>query len=390
MNLWTCVLAVLLSLVAATTGLAQPSPQQAAQQADQLGRSVISDIPKLEQASEQAVKDLEKIKSSPGFKAKLKDLEKKGEAARAKAGDAQRAAKKAADLAAACKTNDDHAACEKAIADAEKAIKSAEAAADEVQAARGKALADADQIDKAANTAFGDRRTQVSKAMAAAKDAGLSPQKSAGVSRLQDAENKLDEALVKQLQKGGQKDGTPQGNLSKLNDVKKAIVDEVDRAQGSAGSTSRTKGDLQFAQDKLKDCPPKAGAQAPKETPIYVNGPADGTNVCISPGQDVANAVASMGLSNARVVASTATGTVVRTETDAKTAEKAATDKNVKTCFKPEPDYCLIFTPLTKFRGHDHAAQEADHGRGPHDHDGPDPPLAWGVTPPIPAWRWAP
>lgn len=390
MNVWACVLAALLSLVAATTGLAQLSPQQAAQQADALGRSVLSDLPKLEQATEQAVKDLEKIRNSPGFKAKLKDLEKRGETARAKAGEAQRAAKKAADLAAVCKTNDDRKTCEKALADAEKAQKAAEDAKSDVSTAREKALADANQADKAVSTAFGDRATQISKAMAAAKDAGLSPQKSAGVARLQDAESKLDEALSKQIQKGGTKDGPPQGNLSKINDLKKDITDEVDRAQGPAGDTSRTKGDIQFAEDKLKDCPPKAGAMAPKETPIYVNGPADGTNVCISPGQDVGKAVASMGLSNAQVVASTTAGTVVRTETDAKTAEKAAKDKNVKTCFKPEPDYCLIFTPLTKFRGHDHAMHDADPNRGPHDHDGPDPPLTWGVTPPTTSWRWTP
>jgi hypothetical protein len=68
---------------------------------------------------------------------------------------------------------------------------------------------------------------------------------------------------------------------------------------------------------------------------------------------------------------------MVRTSTDAKTVEKAAKDNNVSLCHKPEPDFCLIFTPLTKFRGHDHTA----HTGAPHDHSAPDPPLDWGVTP---------
>ncbi|MBI2360134.1 MAG: hypothetical protein HYV04_14765 [Deltaproteobacteria bacterium] len=67
--------------------------------------------------------------------------------------------------------------------------------------------------------------------------------------------------------------------------------------------------------------------------------------------------------------------------------QEAAKKSGLNFCmsFKsPEPDYCSIFTPLTAFRGHD----EKPHQGGPHDHDAPDPPLTWGVTPPETVIRW--
>ena len=87
-----------------------------------------------------------------------------------------------------------------------------------------------------------------------------------------------------------------------------------------------------------------------------------------------------LGLGGHQLLATGATGTIVRAPGDAKTIEKTAQDKGVNLCFV-EPDYCTIMTPLTPFRGHDHKAHEHS-GRGPHEHDGPDPPWTWGVIPP--------
>ncbi len=52
-----------------------------------------------------------------------------------------------------------------------------------------------------------------------------------------------------------------------------------------------------------------------------------------------------------------------------------------------EIDPCTIMTPLSAFRGHDHESHMQSH-RGTHDHEAPDPPWTWGVTPPEIAIRW--
>jgi len=109
-------------------------------------------------------------------------------------------------------------------------------------------------------------------------------------------------------------------------------------------------------------------------------------NVCIPPGKDADTELIALELGNAQVVATGATGTIVRAPGDAKTIEKTAQDKGVNLCFV-EPDFCTIMTPLTPFRGHDHKAHERS-GRGPHEHDAPGLPWTWGVAPPETVIRW--
>ena len=141
---------------------------------------------------------------------------------------------------------------------------------------------------------------------------------------------------------------------------------------------------LKLYQDCIKKCPvhgEKFGALPGTPTDIFVavdNRPQ--TNVCVPAGQNPHETASALGLSGQQVIASTSAGTIIRAPGDPKTIEKKAQETGVSTCFA-ESDFCTIMTPLTPFRGHDHKAHERS-GRGPHEHDAPDPPLDWGVTPP--------
>jgi hypothetical protein len=84
------------------------------------------------------------------------------------------------------------------------------------------------------------------------------------------------------------------------------------------------------------------------------------------------------------VVAKTPTGTLIRSPQSAQTIELIANGRRIKLCFPPEVDVCLIMTPLTPFRGHDHAT----HQGGAHEHRPSDLPPDWGVTPPETIIRW--
>jgi hypothetical protein len=108
---------------------------------------------------------------------------------------------------------------------------------------------------------------------------------------------------------------------------------------------------------------------------------------CIAPGQNSLQAANAIGLGKHQLIASGPGGTIIRGPGDPKTVEKTAQDNGIKLCFPPEPDFRMNKAPLTPFRGHDHKAHEHS-GRGPHEHDAPDPPLDWGVTPPEFTIRW--
>ena len=107
------------------------------------------------------------------------------------------------------------------------------------------------------------------------------------------------------------------------------------------------------------------------------------TLVCILPGDDVEKVAAALGLADYEVVAQTATGTVIAAEGDPQTIEAEAKAKRIPLCFV-EINFCVIKAPLTAFRGHEHRA----HPGGIHNHDAPDPPWSWAVTPPEPVVSW--
>ena len=124
---------------------------------------------------------------------------------------------------------------------------------------------------------------------------------------------------------------------------------------------------------------PKEVGAAPK-APTDVSVPVDNreqTNVGILPGQDPQEAAKALG---GTILAAGPQGAIISVVGDPKTIEKIVQEIGLKTIFV-EKNFCTIMTPLTPFRGHDHKAHEHS-GRGPHEHDAPDPSLDWGVTPP--------
>jgi len=129
--------------------------------------------------------------------------------------------------------------------------------------------------------------------------------------------------------------------------------------------------------------PPEAGSQPVSAdlTVLVDNRPR--ILICIPPSADVAKVATALGLAEHDVVAQLPTGTVIAAYGDPQTIEAEAKAKRIPLCFV-EIDYCVIKTPLTAFRGHEHRA----HPGGLHAHDAPDPPWDWGVTPPVPVVSW--
>jgi hypothetical protein len=270
------------------------------------------------------------------------------------------------------------------------------------QARNAKEKADAmgNEVDKrvketleTVNNRISNLQNLLGQGFKAAKEEGLADS-SVTVGNLRDAQNALNQELAKQ-NSGGTKENNFQdeGGLSRLNKAKNEFDNQMKKIRESHDSS----GALEKIEQRLtdgaallkKNCPPKVGAVPKTPTEVYVavdNRPEVLT--CISPGQDTQVALNALGLGKKfQTLMSGPTGTIVKSFGDAKTIEKNAQAKGVNLCFKPENDYCTIMTPLTPFRGHDHEAHKHS-GRGPHEHDGPDPPLDWGVTPPEIVVRW--
>jgi hypothetical protein len=241
-----------------------------------------------------------------------------------------------------------------------------------------------DTIDKVNNPMANLQKT-LDQGFQAAKAAGFKDN-SVAVGNLRDAQQALDREIARQNSQGTKEnDFKDEGSLNKLNRAKNEFDNQMKKIREGSDPTET----LQKADQLLKDgaawlenrCPPKVSAvpRAPTETFVAVDNRPQ-VNVCIPPGKDVDTELIALELGNAQVVATTSTGTVVRAPGDPKTVEKIAKEKGIDLCFV-ESDFCTIMTPLTPFRGHDHKAHEHS-GRGPHEHDAPDPPLDWGVTPP--------
>ncbi len=264
------------------------------------------------------------------------------------------------------------------------------------QARNAKEKADAmgNEVDKrvkdtleTVNNRISSLQNMLGQGFKAAKEEGLADN-SVTVGNLRDAQNALNQELAKQ-NSGGTKERNFQdeGSLSRLNKAKNEFDNQMKKIRESNDSS----GALERIEQRLtdgaalikKNCPPKVGAAPKTPTEVYVavdNRPEILT--CISPGQDTLAALNALGLGKKyQTLMSGPTGTIVKSLGDAQTIEKNAQAKGINLCFKPENNYCTIMTPLTPFRGHDHKAHEHS-GRGPHDHDAPDPGPDWGVTPP--------
>ena len=129
--------------------------------------------------------------------------------------------------------------------------------------------------------------------------------------------------------------------------------------------------------------PPRAGSKPVSVDMTVVVDNRSKVMICIPPGVDPVKVATALGLTEHRVIAKASTGTIIMTPGDLQAIEAKAKEKGIALCFV-EIDFCMIMTPLTAFRGHDHQA----HRGGLHDHDAPDPPWTWSVTPPEPVVSW--
>ncbi len=122
--------------------------------------------------------------------------------------------------------------------------------------------------------------------------------------------------------------------------------------------------------------PKTAGSQPVSADVAVVVDNRPGTIVCLPKGAKIA------GL-NGEVIAEGPTEVLVVTSKTPEEVQRLAKASGVMLCFV-EIDFCVIKTPLTAFRGHDHRS----HPGGIHNHDAPDPPWSWAVTPPEPVVSW--
>ena len=152
-------------------------------------------------------------------------------------------------------------------------------------------------------------------------------------------------------------------------------------------SLKKAKDALDDAKKLATDCPPRvaaAGAKGPATSKQPMEATAfmsteQGSNVCTDNAEDAKKL-------GGDIIADGPAGTISNVKGNPQTVEKIAKEKGVKPCWV-EVNYCIIFTPLTAYRGHNHDAH-VHSGRDQHDHDAPDPSWDWGITPPETVIRW--
>jgi DNA repair exonuclease SbcCD ATPase subunit len=180
-----------------------------------------------------------------------------------------------------------------------------------------------------------------------------------------------------------------QENINKVDRSQRELNEKMVKAKADmnpADALKQAEADLQDGEAWLKEnCPPKTSAVPRPATDVYVavNNQAQ-TLACFAGELSDQDAQELKQQLDYEVIAKTPTGTLIRSPQSAQTIELIANGRRIKLCFPPEVDVCLIMTPLTPFRGHDHAT----HQGGAHEHRPSDLPLDWGVTPPETIIRW--
>jgi hypothetical protein len=189
-----------------------------------------------------------------------------------------------------------------------------------------------------------------------------------------------------------QKLNDQQGNLDKIDKTQRDLNEKMAKAKEGldpSKSLEQADSDLQDGATWLENnCPPKTSA-VPRETTdvfAFVNNQPQSL-ACFIGQFTPAEAAALKQEFTYEVLASTSAGTVIRSPASADAIERIAKEKGKTLCFASEADFCIIMTPLTGFRGHDHEAHMRSN-RAIHDHEAPDPPWDWGVTPPETVIRW--
>jgi len=346
----------------------------------QVNRDVRAGTQNLERDANSALREFQRLTRE------VDKLKSQANQAKRKAEEAARAAERARDEALKCKTDRDKQRILGLVNEAKKKQKEAQEARERTDQMEKDLVKRLDDVGSALDRRINELQETLGKGFKAAKDQGLADT-SVTTGNLRDAQAMLDRELAKQRSEGTkEKNFEDRGSLDRVRQARNEFnpkIREAKEQNDSSKALEQADSLIKGAEALLDRCPPQVGA-APK-TPTEVFVAVDNrleVLACISPGQDPREAINALGLGKKyQMLVSGPTGTIVKGVGDAKTVEKNAQAKGVNLCFKPENDYCTIMTPLTPFRGHDHKAHEQS-GRGPHDHDGPDPGPDWGVTPP--------
>jgi hypothetical protein len=388
----------LLFVLPALAGTAPPSPQQVNADIKAKATPDNQGMTGLDKDIGATIRDLDRYMTRA-----LADLKRQTQDAKKKADDAAKAADKAKTAADKCKTAADKTALDALIKDAEKKQKEAQDAKDKKDKTAQDLNNKVDDTVKAVENGMQEMKEQLSKAsekiLSDAKAAGLKPEDwsvATPLANIAATQQALDKAVDKANKEGefknGKLDTTNEGMKSKLDGTavkaRQAIRKETEASDPSE-SLKKAKDALDDAKKAAENCPPRVaagGAKGPagvkgkqvQETTAFMNTE-QGSNVCTDNAEDAKKL-------GGDVIADGPAGTISHVQDSPQTVEKRAKEKGVKPCWI-EINFCVIFTPLTAYRGHDHAAH-VDSGRGQHDHDAPDPSWDWGVTPPDTVIRW--
>jgi len=394
---WALLLLVLISAspsLADDPRAAQARLKQAAKKLGDKTKEVVRATKGLERSIDGGLKRLKELEGG------LKDYEKNLEEAKKNAEQAAAAAKRALDAARNCQKSE----FDRLSKEADSLLKKAEAAEKKAAKLEGDLLDTSqkmsEHLDKLKQ--MGDQ--EYKEYQEAAEAARVGGRFAVGVDDFAFHKQGLLDEINWQQQKLDGFNKATNDLFSKMAEIRRAKVGDkslVDMNLDAAkdlqeGKALRDKGCAPTAAGGFKApttallapitpaFPPvaKGGESAVADVTVVVNNRQTAL-ICIPPGADAATVAAALGLADYQVIATTATGTIIAAYGDPQTIEAEARKKGIPLCFV-EINFCVIKAPLTAFRGHQHKA----HPGGIHNHDAPDPPWSWSVTPPEPVVSW--
>lgn len=235
-----------------------------------------------------------------------------------------------------------------------------------------------------------DIQNTIDAGVKAATDAGL-PTTSVTFGNLANAQGMLNNELAKLNSEGTKAQKfKDEGSLHKLNKAKSELDTKLEKIkQDNKPAFEQPE---QYVDEHLKWGEEYIKANCPKKV---VTGPQTATDVYVALNNQEKNIIGCEDrvmtpeetrqlfgdLGGGEVLTNTGNATMISTTANLQTIERTLGARGLsQRCFV-EKVVCLIMTPLTSFRGHNHE-DHVHSGRADHDHHAPDPPWDWGVTPP--------
>ena len=367
----------------AGAALAQPKPRpvdpvqanrDARQAIQNLNRDINNDIGKLQRSTRT-----------------MNKLENELEAAKKSADRAEDAAKMAARAAANC-DEDGFKRLAKQARDALEDFKRQKDRAENTELDLMKEMNDAMNDAKKRTS---DIQNTIDAGVKAANDAGL-PTTSVTFGNLANAQQMLNNELAKLNNEGTKAQKfNDEGSLHKLNKAKseldtKLLKTKQDNETSNPESPEQyVDQQLTFGEESLKFNCPKKVSEAPRtatETYVALNNKEQNLIGCDREMTPAETRQLFGDLGDGEILTKTGNATMISTTANLQTVQRTLQTRGLQQCFV-EKVLCMIMTPLTPFRGHDHE-EHMRSGRGEHDHHAPDPPWSWGVTPPETEIYW--